>query len=610
MDLHLILVSCIPGAQIRDWAEDAIARAGILKKPLRVLRDPYSLENALLRFAKVPPPASQAARASQVTLGDLLAIPPEDLVPLVHGCLSAVLEQMLRDAIDSGRSLGILTFHPVLLHQITSEFFSPYRIAEMRNAINSARVEDDDGSANIRLSALCSIHDDIYDCYRQHLAPSKLFAPELKRRKGNKVHRLPLQDIHELCLIADWRDRELMCARSIAAGLGCKHWLFHRKGLIDAFWEATTSGRLVYFSHPISAPRRDMHGPPDPEKNKSPDPKRGLEFMTDCQQLANALGSVVPLSEPTCIDEYRFDRQRPLQNEDLSDCILPPLTRRWPIGEGHRVSNIGSCRTEEDLHLLPVSDSVFAGAVAASIQDLEVHGASAVLGSEVARQISVRDHFLAEQASLIVAYRPFANPDSADPTGGVDEEIAVMQRKLSSGVRLPFPCVIILHSPEDESRRRRNALKTIWPSLRDQYLSVASDSQAIELLSACTASFTDVELRELQIADRIRAKLLELGVTPTPTKKRSTLGSQAIQMIEAATRQFLEYLLPSVLRPDLFVEAEASQGAILIVRSGSWREVVNLVSDVWELEGASDDESKQQLERNIQAKATALGRWV
>ena len=239
--------------------------------------------------------------------------------------------------------------------------------------------------------------------------------------------------------------------------------------------------------------------------------------MSSCQALADELGTFVPLIEPTCIDELRIDygKLKQLREGDLRDKILPPLSQRWPIGRGERSERYLSYEVDG---LFSVDSDRFA--------DLEFQEEKALytlqdalkeLGGEIRRQIRVRDHVLAEQSDIILAYRPFSLPDSPEATGGVQEEISTVIRKKAFEASFSSPGVILIHPEEDEKQRRRNLLIQIWDYLVNEYLDSSSD-KLLQLQEFClpliegAPSDASREDRE-ELASKLIAKIKELNIS-------------------------------------------------------------------------------------------------
>jgi len=112
---------------------------------------------------------------------------------------------------------AIVTLHPVLYHQSTTEFLAPYVPEKVRELLIKNKLI---------LRYIVSIHDDIYDCYRPLLKQNALFQADISRKKRDDKNnqrivsmRSPIQDIVDMRILLDWRDRELAESRRLAACL-------------------------------------------------------------------------------------------------------------------------------------------------------------------------------------------------------------------------------------------------------------------------------------------------------------------------------------------------------------------------------------------------------
>src|SRR3972149_8860230 len=150
-------------------------------------------------------------------------------------------------------------------------------------------------------------------------------------------------------------------------------------------------------------------------------------------------------------------------------------------GPVRRLCNFDS--QEEKHKLLRVEDDVFSRCKKELSPLSSLPGACHILVSEIRRQITVRDLTLAEQADMIVAFRPFSHPDSSEEAGGVGREIQCILQKRSLGRETCRPCLLIIHPDEDERRRRENAFDETW---RDENLDslISGTPEQIESLRA------------------------------------------------------------------------------------------------------------------------------
>jgi hypothetical protein len=294
-------------------------------------------------------------------------------------------------------------------------------------------------------------------------------SPEPGVAGGNRYRREPLRDISEQLLLLQWRSRELSEAKALAAGSGARHFLFHRNGHAPSLWKVINGSPSVYFSHPISQVRRDLLLKRDPGKCNVPDQSRGRKLRSDCDKAAAAAKRAVPLVEPTAIDELRIDFKELCDSteERLRDAILPPVTERWPLGDG---PHLGGRPDVDNGPWLRVESGALERLEASNGELARYESAVEVLADEIRRQINTRDHTLAEQCDAVLVFRPFSLPDSPAPTGGVEKEMEMVQRRiLLEQIRLE-PALIVVHPFRDERKRRQLEFDIEWPKLVTKWL--------------------------------------------------------------------------------------------------------------------------------------------
>jgi hypothetical protein len=517
--MQLVLLSSITGQGIRscldNLAQASKGKALVARNTQRVLTVEDNLLAAanprLKAYRKEPPGGFQYA--------DVLLLPHSELTDVCHEAFDKSLALMKEQRTD--QVVGLLAIHPVLYHQLTSEFVMPYQTGRLRPTLQKHDFE---------LRFLVSVHDDVYDTHRQLLSPSKLFTPSITRKyrldeqKNPYQAREPRRDVQEQLLLLDWRDRELSEAKSIAAGLAAKHFLFHQKGNRDDLWRIIGEGtKAVYFSHPISQPRRDLLGIADASKSKEPNPRRGHALQDACQLFAARLRRVAATIEPTAIDELRIhfqwlgcaeDGESGPTEADLSGHVLPPLTHRWPLSDGPHLGGA----PPKDLHqtpLLGAPDGAFERLRPRKRRLIGLQSALKLLEGEILRQINVRDHTLAEQCDLVVAYRPFCLPDSPEPSGGVRKEIEAVSRKIALGRLVTKPAIFVVHPYADEKERRRKEFDLRWPSLMKTYFphGVPADLATFRARANAIivdAPYTITEEHQKALFQRLRDAIREL----------------------------------------------------------------------------------------------------
>ncbi len=519
---------------------------------------PFKVEEKCVEVAT--PTLERLYPGTQHTLAQFLTLPSEHICDCCTKGFQETMAMACTRARQETAELVFVAFHPVLFHQRTTGFVEPYQGADLR-----AAVPEDVG-----VERVVSIHDDIFDMYKKLLGPHLLFDPSLTRESGE---REPLQDFQDLMLLLDWRDRELSAAVAIAQGLGSRHFLFHAKGRTRSLWEAVCKNRpSVYLSHPISQPRRDILGISDPEKCTVPDKERGRDFVVHCVALANLLSEFVPLVEPTAIDEFRLDlaRLEGLRECDLQDRLLPPLTERWPIPQDRLLC--GQIDDAEDNGLVRVASERFEGLAFSDAGLGPLAGASHLLAREIRRQINVRDHFLAEQAGLVVAFRPFSLPDSPAPTGGVEKEVDVLIRKTALGAATCVPGIIIIHPLADERRRRENEFRKAWTRLANKFLVDPNGDEAKGLRQACLdvllAAPADAEDQE--VISTLSQVIAQSNVRLHPLTDASSMAEHGIVREEKARSQMANEMVGerSILRSKLQEDAGIRGPEVLIFRDG------------------------------------------
>lgn len=478
------------------------------------------------------------------SLEDALELPFDQL----HSAANAGFKEAIDDISNvSGEEIAtFLSFHPVFYHWVSSEFAQPYDSKELHEILSSAGAT---------VERIISIHDDIYDCYRNLLGPNGLFSPKLKRPEKE---RAPQQDIIDLRHMLDWRDRELSTARSLASGLKCEFLLLHYKSRLASCGELFyKKSPVVYFSHPISHARKDIMSD-EPQKRA-----RGKNFQEDCQGFANHLSQQVCLIEPTAIDELRVAGEHlpKVTEEQLLENILPPLHERWPLNEFARLC--GDVFTKESegftelvsekhgkenrLGTLPVVLSsvelkVFRGFRCDTEKLRDLSSSLELLICEIRRQINVRDHVLADQSQLAIVFRPYSSPEKPELTGGVGAEIKAVWKKIESERSTCKPAIFVIHPPCDELGRRSLQLQKIWPGLdfhcdkRDVFYQECSEI----LLASKKENHVDV-------TESIFERCVANDVQGIAQFKVSTMASEEISQLREARKQFAKHLTKDVL---------------------------------------------------------------
>jgi len=493
----------------------------------------------------------------------VLMLPCEELKIVCHEGLEIILNNIKNEFIE-GENI-ILSLHPVLYHQITKEYVQPYSPSAIKESLSKY---------SIGLNCIVSLHDDIFDVYRNLMKDSsKLFHPDNNRdpefdeQAGRTLYkREPEKDLVELRQILDWRDRELSTTRYIARSIGVDYFLFHRKARIKSLWDVVFNQKpCVYFSHPISQPRRDINNTPHPVKCLTPSVERGKKFIMSCQHIANTLGKFVPLIQPTDIDELRLNSIQEIKNKEktLNEHILPPLTQRWPIGDGDRIGDpIDS--SEDKQILLGVEPSIFNERVIEDVNAEHFKYALKLLEEEILRQINVRDHILSFQAKLIFVYRPYSLPNSGEATGGVMEEINTLLKKEKLGKDLCKPALIIYHPKKDEIQRRENEFTKLWDSIANKYFQSNTnlDNFKQECLLCITGFGNDMNLDG--VADEIKRQIKECQVKAISVKEDSSMAGEGLLAFENVKDKFCSDLIKDSTILISHLQSECSKNPELI----------------------------------------------
>ena len=451
--MRLILLAGIPGISMARWATES---ARLAAERLPELKG-HKIEPVIVeKFFSMS--AIGRSDEPQQRLSSFLDLPPDDL----NRVCSDAFERALQVACDHAQPCAVLCFHPVLYQSETRLFSAPYS-ADFVGSHVRARTAD---------AIFVSLHDDIYDVCRRlqgvttagdlHILHPKR---SYKVTANGSLERDPLRDIQNLLFLLDWRDRELMNSRALAAGIPLRHILFHRKGRPRSFWDiALNNAPAVYFSHPISQARRDLTGSGKKGKSHTTDRERGKRLMESCNDAADRLdASRVAVVEPTAIDELRLNSKRlsKVTASQLRQGFLPPLTPRWTL-KGTRVDPPDGWNEVDCLSAFApeATKGVSWETTSSGVKLLEP--AIKILEHEIVRQITVRDHTLTQQAALVVAYHPYSLPDRPVMTGGVETEIMAMLRKAASGKPCCRPAIIVIHSKGDEVERRRKEFELWW----------------------------------------------------------------------------------------------------------------------------------------------------
>lgn len=435
-----------------------------------------------------------------------------------------------------------ISLHPVYYHQQTLEFNSALINTELTKILNAK---------GLTVEYVISLHDDIYELYKFLLSDGRLLNPHLLEEELSieKKKRDPLKDIKDLLFILKWRDHELTSSLNKSESLQARHLLFHNKGRISSLWRIIWEKKEhIYYSHPITQPRNDINSIPDPPKCIDPDPKRGEELIDQIQETANNISRIAPIIEPTSIDELRFDliKLGKYTVSDLQKFVLPPLTKRWPIGTEDRLGKKHEMEFEKEFteinpDIYPIEKFNFSqDSLSQYEQPLEL------LKTEILRQINVRDHILAYQADRIIAFRPYCHPDYPKPAGGVLEEIESLMRKIKLNVCYTKPALIVVHPKEDEKVRRQNELLLAWTDKLENMLS-GEEHQKANLKDFISNEIADLS----KTSDDIKSAIIEhFAKNPISIKKNrvsSSMDSTTLLQREELRKAFAAEVIDKTL---------------------------------------------------------------
>lgn len=494
------------------------------------------------------------------SLTQVLTLPYLQLSDASKNAFTLVVEEIKKT--NPQPEAVFISIHPIYYHQQTLEFNSALITSQVLALLKKHKL---------RIEYLVSIHDDIYDIYRSLIKDGKLLNPLLVEDdliKGKRP-RNPNKDIIDLLFILKWRDHELTASMNKAKSLNAHHLLFHNKGRISSLWRIIWDKAMhVYYSHPIAQPRRDINKQPDPPKSEMYDISRGNKLIHEIQETANNISRDFPIIEPTSIDELRFclDKLETLQETDLQNKLLPPLTKRWPFGTDNRLGDKHD--EEQDKVLLEIADDIYPldkfefrnSNLAAYKSALEV------LKEEIKRQINVRDHVLAYQANRIIAFRPYSLPDYPKPTGGVLEEIESLIRKIKLGGSNTKPALIVVHPEDDEIRRRKNEFKLAW---QDQLINMVlgTPDHLNHLKELILRDISDLSKTIDDIKATIINELINDNIKIKNSSLASSMDSTSLLAGEDLKRAFAEEVLDrtSIMKSAIMRFSETYPAEIKII---------------------------------------------
>ena len=577
--MKVILVSSIPGLNIADCVDNFINYADEKGTTIKYYKIEGDNGKRLISSAEniLSDSGVEKYSGEGYTFSQALALPFNHLSTCCNNAFRATLDAIQEDYAKAHFDIAVMSLHSILFHQQTYEFANPY-IAS--NLVDSLANYDMD------VEWVVSFQDDIFDSYRNLLAEGQVLNPRIRKQSTKDVRlRKPIKDIKDLRFILGWRDSELNNARNMAIALKAKHLLFHKKGRLKSLYNILINDDpIVYFSHPISQPRRDILEKKDAIKSKEPNVERGKEFVRNTNRLANVLGRRLAILEPTAIDEYRidFDHLKNLTAKDFKDKVMPPLSERWPISQGDR---LGTLHIDETTHKLLAINPIIYGTHYqfddCSLDYLE--SATETLLDEIKRQINVRDHILAMQSSLIVAYRPYSLPSSPDPTGGVSEEIDSIVRKIKMNERLCSPAIIIIHTKEDEIRRRHNEFEYAWSQDFIKNLLTLNDEGACNgLKEKIIEILADLDLKVENCLSALVKYLKDKNINLPDIKNRTSMPEGELAQRDKLRLDFAKSLFENtaVMKSPLQAQAEEYEEIEFIYDDDKFHGITELIKDI------------------------------
>jgi len=370
-----------------------------------------------------------------------------------------IVRKSLSDLDDSGKPFKLLTGHLVYYGGRRDEFYSVVTAEPFLHRDSVGK------------SAVLLLIDDVYDMYLRLTEDKQLYAhadrlphhlARMRREENLSAARGFSKDLESyfctewelgvMTHLLAWRHLEALTAENLALQLGAKFLTLSVKHPVSAAsqWLANPNAISVYFSHPISRPRKEW-------RKK----KRWHPVVREFSNLVCWLdGAKLVCVMPTAIDEYRIARpggrvkKRALRR-------LPALDERWPVS-----FSPSSLLYEKPLR---ASDMSHANLLNAKIWDpherklKEWKGrASSAIGSrehsillralerQIQFQISSRDHLLVSHSDCLLVFRPFFQ--DGEWSGGVQAEIDhwVLLAKTD-----PKKKAVFVHFEEDVRDRAR-----------------------------------------------------------------------------------------------------------------------------------------------------------
>ncbi|MBZ5723863.1 MAG: hypothetical protein LAP87_02595 [Acidobacteriia bacterium] len=445
-----------------------------------------SLEEVLEEFAQPSLKKLQDLPASPIAKFAL----PRSFLKQVWKDAFRVQWKKAQAALRHGKHV-ILTFHLCYYNHRTREYLTPANFQTLRDAFGRHRP------------TFITLIDDIYDCCRRLCASEGMFP-------------LP-QDGEEALLdaftVLDWRSMEMLLADAVALTCGSKHYLIGVKHPVSTLEELLFSNKKVaYLSHPISEPRRMWT---DARVDKS----HVHKIVDEIQSFSERLSQKYIVIQPTTIDEFRFRY------------LSAQLGDRWPFQDQG---------TEELLYHPPgalKNDQLFPAGWNQDLRD-QAQDSPVLkrLKAAIFEQIGARDHYLVDQADIVVAYRPLYR---GNDSSGVQEELLHHAILRDSEPRRQ---TAIVYSPEQDRKAypARQLWETVIPGWRDAEILTGGNADLDSLirdLQTGTPAERDAVLKGESGA--LKALLHRYGISIAPTIKWKGAMGRSAQLRSLSQADFL-----------------------------------------------------------------------
>lgn len=424
----------------------------------------------------------------------------------------------------------LLTFHMSYFHQLTREYFvaadMPLLLSNL--ADRGARV--------------VTLIDDIFDCHQSLIAggsASGMMDPPSSLSKA----------VLDLMQVLDWRSVEIMLSESLASSLASQesalwrpHMTFAVKHPMETFFDLLFSPkRVIYFSHPISEPRRLL---------ASGNVEGANSFVEMMGRILARLQGTCTVIEPTTIDELRF---KP------GSANLSP---RWPFHTEARQLLYESPEEppqSSQQYLFP------AGWESDGRTESPTDSLISTLLSAIEEQIDARDHGLVEQSQIIACYRPIYDGNASR---GVKEELQHYGRLVSLGMRTREASVVFSPPSDILKYPRRRLAEDMIPAWVRRGSLTGSD-EAFVRLKARVLTEESEQIAELVNGslDALMRTLAECDVTIEAGEDTilpsGALGARDVLRRQAVGAQLAEQV--KTVSEGLYLQALADAGVISIV---------------------------------------------